>query len=355
VKLFNHIKFDFFLNKKFQTSFFLKKFISLFVLLTLFLNIQAQDTTKVNNRKKVKLPFFRPAPTFNKTRTIVLSTSLVGAYAGTMTYLNQIWYKDSERSAFHFYDDSGDWQQVDKMGHFHTAYMEAVWLTKMMKWTGTKHKKSALIGSLLAFGFQSSIEIFDGFSSKWGASMYDVGANALGAGLAYTQYYFWNEQRIRSKYSFQSIQHQDAQLAQRSNSLYGETHLEQIIKDYNGLVIWLSVNPSSFNKNATKALWVNVAVGYAGGGMYGGSKNEWEDKNGNLIQRNDIERYRRFFLSLDVDWERIPTKSPALKTLFSIINIVKVPFPALEMNTKGEIIFHPMFFLNWDKPIILKK
>jgi len=315
------------------------------------ISTNAQDTTKLKQR----IPFFKAAPTFNKPRTIVFSSTLGASYIGTMTYLNQIWYAGSDRSKFHFFDDSGEWLQVDKMGHFHTTYMESVWLTKMMKWTGTKEKKSAMIASLLGFGFQTSIELFDGFSDKWGASISDVGANAIGASLAFTQYYFWGEQRIRSKYSFHTIYHQDAQLAQRSNSLYGETHLEQIIKDYNGLVIWLSVNPSSFNKNAKKALWVNFALGYAGGGMYGGFENKWKDENGISIERYDVQRYRRFFLSLDVDWERIPTKSPVLKTIFSIINVIKVPFPAMEYNTKGEILFHPMFFLNWDKPIILKK
>lgn len=325
------------------------------LLFTIFLlinfNTFSQDSTKV----KQKLPFFKPAPEFNKARTIALSASLGAGYIGTMTYLNQIWYAGSDRSKFHFFDDSGEWLQVDKMGHFHTTYIEAVYLTKMMKWTGTKDRKAALIGSLVGFGFQTSIEIFDGFSDKWGASVSDVGANLLGAGLAYTQFYFWNEQRIRTKYSFHAVDHLDAQLQNRSNSLYGETHLEQIIKDYNGLVIWLSINPTSFNKKATKALWVNFAFGYAGGGMYGGFENEWEDENGNLIQRFDVERYRRFFFSLDVDWERIPTKSPVIKTLFSVLNFVKVPFPAMEVNTKGELIFHPMFFLNWNRPIILKK
>ncbi len=324
-------------------------FFLLFILVSF--NTFAQDSSRIKQR----IPFFKPAPEFNKGRTIALSTSLGASYVGAMVGLNQIWYAGTDRSKFHFFDDSGEWLQVDKMGHFHTTYMQSVLLTKMIRWTGTKDKKAALIGALVGFGFQSSIEIFDGFSAKWGASVSDIGANFIGASLAYTQYYFWNEQRIRTKYSFHKVNHLDAQLVSRSNSLYGETPLEQIIKDYNGLVIWISVNPSSFNKNAKKALWVNLAFGYAGGGMYGGFENEWEDKHGNSIQRFDVERYRRFFFSLDVDWERIPTKSPVLKTLFSVINIIKVPFPALELNTKGELIFHPMFFLNWDKPIFLKK
>lgn len=306
-------------------------------------------------KDSTKLHFFEPAPTFNKGRTIALSSTLVGVYTGTMLGLNQLWYANAERSAFHFFDDSKEWQQVDKIGHFHTAYMESVWLTKLMRWTGTKPKKSALIGAVLGWSFQTSIEIFDGFSAKWGASWSDVGANTIGSALAYTQFYFWNEQRIRSKYSFHAVTHSDAQLQNRSNKLYGSSEIERLLKDYNGLVVWLSVNPSSFMKKKTKVDWLNIAVGYGASGMYGGFANEWKDEQGNLITRYDVERYRRFFLSLDVDWERISTKSPYLKTFFSIINVIKVPAPAMEFNTKGEIIFHPMFFLNWNVPIYLKK
>jgi len=326
-----------------------------FGFLVLLFSISVKSFAQKSDTTKTKLHFLEPAPSFNKTRTIVLGTSLAGAYGGTMIFLNQLWYADAAKSKFHFFDDSKEWLQVDKMGHFHTTYMEAVWLTKMMKWTGTKDRKSALIGSLTALGFQTSIEIFDGFSDKWGASGSDVAANFLGAGLAYSQYYFWNEQRIKSKYSFHSVTHADAQLQMRANELYGTGAIEQIIKDYNGIVVWLSVNPSSFSKRKTIAPWLNFAVGYAGGGMYGGFENKWEDENGNLFVRNDVQRYRRFFLSADVDWDRIPTKSPYVKTLFSILNIVKVPFPAMEFNTKGEVIFHPMFFLNWNTPIFLKK
>lgn len=304
---------------------------------------------------KTKLHFLEPAPSFNKTRAIVLTSSLTGAYTGTMLYLNQIWYAGEDKSKFHFFDDSKEWLQVDKMGHFHTTYMEAVWLTKMMKWTGTKDRKSAMAGALLALSFQTSIEVFDGFSEKWGASGSDVAANFLGASLAYTQYYFWNEQRIKSKYSFHAVSHTDAQLQQRSEALYGTNPISSLIKDYNGIVVWLSVNPSSFSKRETIAPWLNVAVGYAGGGMYGGFENEWEDDKGNFIVRDDVERYRRFFLSADVDWDKIPTKSPYVKTLFSILDVVKVPFPAMEFNTKGEVLFHPMFFLNWNTPIYFKK
>lgn len=156
-----------------------KHFFCLLTLIFLF------STSLLAQTDSVKLRFFEPAPYPHKTRIISLSTSLSLAYAGTMTGLNYIWYSDSQKSKFHFFNDAREWQQVDKLGHFHTTYFESVWATKMLRWSGVPNKKASIYGSLLGFGFQSSIEIFDGFSEKWGASWSDIGFNALGSGFGF--------------------------------------------------------------------------------------------------------------------------------------------------------------------------
>ena len=327
----------------------MKAFISsILLVLCSQLSIAQNDTTK--------LKFFESAPTLNKGRIIGVSSGLVGAYAGAMTGLNFIWYSDSPRSKFHFFNDAAEWKQVDKMGHMHTSYFETVWATQMLRWSGVDNKKASIYGALAGFSFQSSIEIFDGFSDKWGASWSDIGFNALGSGLALTQNLLWQEQRIRTKYSFHKVSYPDAQLEQRAIDLYGSGKIERLIKDYNSLAIWVSVTPSRFMKNPNpRTSWLALSLGYAGGDMYGGFDNTWDDENGNEINRNDIEQYRRCFFSLDVDFEQIPAKKHGWKTLLMIMNIVKAPMPALEVNTRGEVIFHPMFYLNWNKPIVLKK
>lgn len=303
-----------------------------------------------------RLKFFEPAPTLNKGRIIGLSTGLAGAYAGAMFGLNYIWYKDAPKTKFHFFNDAKEWKQVDKLGHIHTTYFESVWATQMLRWSGVDDKKAAIYGSLMGFGFQSSIEIFDGFSEKWGASWSDIGFNAVGSALALSQNLAWNEQRIRTKYSFHQISYPDAQLEQRAVDLYGSGKVERLIKDYNSLAIWLSITPSRFMKNPRpQTSWLALSLGYMGGDMYGGFDNTWEDENGNLIDRTDIDQYRRFFFSLDVDFQQIPAKKHGWKTLLRVMNIVKAPMPALEVNTRGEVIFHPMFYLNWNKPIVLRK
>lgn len=303
-----------------------------------------------------KLKFFEPASSLNKPRIIGLSSGLTAGYIGAMVGLNTIWYSNEERGKFRFFNDAKEWKQVDKAGHLATAYYETVLISQMLRWSGIDNKKASIYGALIGFGFQSSIEIFDGFSEKYGASWSDVGFNAIGSGLALSQNLLWEEQRIRIKYSFHQITYDDSQLKQRAADLYGTGFVERLIKDYNSLALWVSITPSRFMKNPhPRAKWLALSVGYMGGDMFGGFDNSWIDENGVKIDRNDVKQYRRFFLSLDVDFEQIPAKKHAWKTLLRILNIVKAPMPAMEFNTKGQVVFHTMFYFNWNKPIVFKK
>jgi hypothetical protein len=69
--------------------------------------------------------------------------------------------------------------------------------------------------------------------------------------------------------------------------------------------------------------------------------NNYYDKEGRVTSIG-LPRYKQFYLSLDINTALIPTKSRFLKTIFSAINIIKFPAPALEFNTLGEVKFHPM-------------
>ena len=66
-----------------------------------------------------------------------------------------------------------------------------------------------------------------------------------------------------------------------------------------------------------------------------------ETKLTNPVPQNP---YRQFYLSLDLDLTKIETKSKLLQSIFSVVNFIKVPSPTLEINTKGNIKFHYMFF-----------
>lgn len=78
--------------------------------------------------------------------------------------------------------------------------------------------------------------------------------------------------------------------------------------------------------------------------MLGGFQNRGYDKDGNItFDRPDIIRHRQWYLSPDIDLSKIRTNSRALKTAFTILNMVKIPAPALELS-KGKLKVHALYF-----------
>jgi hypothetical protein len=305
-----------------------------------FQTIEAQSDSAFISKETPR--WLVPSTVLNKKRLALFTGSAVVGYSATMVGLNYLWYADFPRSSFHFFDDSGEWQQIDKAGHTVTPYLEAYYIMNILRWSGVKHKPAAIYAGLTAFMLQNSIEVFDGFSTEWGASVSDVAANFTGAALMTSQELIWGEQRIRLKVLPHLQSYPDGELNDRADQLYGSSVIVRFIKDYNALNTWLSVNPASFNKSQKHLRWLNIAVGYGAGGMYGGYENTWHDINGNYHDRTDIQRYRRFFLSLDVDFSKIKTRSRTVKAFLDVLNIVKVPAPAIEFNSKGQLRFHPL-------------
>ena len=76
----------------------------------------------------------------------------------------------------------------------------------------------------------------------------------------------------------------------------------------------------------------------------GGYENEWNDSQGNHFSRPDIQRVRHYLLSADVDLTRIHTNNKLLKTVLSLVNMVKIPAPAIELNSLGRVKVHGIYF-----------
>lgn len=268
--------------------------------------------------------FLTPSDTLNIQRRNAVVISEASLVTLSLVGLNQIWYADFERSKFHTVNDNNDWLQMDKLGHVFTAYQMGKQGANVLNWSGVSKKDQLLYGATLGFGFLTAVEVLDGFSSEWGFSWGDIGANALGTGLYISQELLWNEQRIDLKFSF----HQTSYAEQRPETL-GKSFFEQVLKDYNGQTYWLSFNLHSFFKKSKIPEWLNLAVGYSGNGMLYGSK----VPDNQVLTTNS--RYRQFFLSFDLNLQKIRTESAFLRTIFNIFNLIKVPFPALEINKNG--------------------
>jgi uncharacterized protein YfiM (DUF2279 family) len=278
--------------------------------------------------------FLKPEDSLNYQRRNTIIISEVAFSAVVLVGLNQLWYADYPKSNFHTINDNADWLQMDKVGHVFSSYQLGSFGKNALQWSGVSRKNQLIYGSTLGLVFLSTVEVMDGYSAKWGASLGDVAANATGTALFVSQELLWKEQRIVPKFSFHTSPYASA----RPNVL-GNTLGEQILKDYNGQTYWLSVNLYSFLKGSKIPKWLNVAIGYGAEGMLTGN-----DEFVNTIFLTESDRTRQFYFSFDADLTKIKTKSHLLKTVFSVFNTIKIPAPTLEIRAKGNSKFHTFYF-----------
>ena len=278
---------------------------------------------------------------YNKKKIRTVAIANVAGYSFGMVGLYAAWYKDYPQSSFHFFNDGAEWLQVDKIGHAYSAYFDGRVSMEFWRRTGISRKKRILIGGFSGAAYQTVIETLDGFSSEWGWSWGDFAANIAGSSLLVAQELAWDEQRLQFKFSFHKKNYGDAQLNKRSDELFGASLAERALKDYNGQTYWMSANLRSFFPTSRLPRWLQVSVGTGAEGLFGARGNYDTDKNGlTTFARQDMPRYRQWYLAPDIDLTKIRTHKKGVKILFNILSLVKVPTPSLEYSKKG-------FAFNW--------
>ena len=81
---------------------------------------------------------------------------------------------------------------------------------------------------------------------------------------------------------------------------------------------------------------MNPAFGYGAYEMVHGREPE-----NNL---NGFYSYRQYFLSVDFDLSYINTRKKGIRTLLFFADMIKIPAPALEFNSREGAIFHWIYF-----------
>lgn len=278
--------------------------------------------------------FLTKSDYFSKKRLITVGTSSALTWTASDVVLYSAWYSNYSTSKFHLFDDRKEWLQMDKVGHFYTANKLSSSLSTIYQWTGLSRKKSIITGSLLSWGYQSSLEIFDGYSNGWGFSWSDMSANTLGV-LAYSlQEYFLNDQFVNFKMSA----HLSPYAKLRPNVL-GSNIPERLLKDYNGQTYWMSFSPFYLSKNDKLPKWLCLSLGYGIDSKIDGMKNHYYDINSNSL----FLAKRMFLFSLDIDFKKLPINNKRLKQFISVLNMVKVPLPTL-IYVDNKLHFKGIYF-----------
>lgn len=311
----------------------------------LFNPAAAQDSSASQPTKRIELSSASSVTyPYNKKRVKLVAAGNMVGYSAIMAGLYSTWYKDYPQSSFHSFNDIGEWKGMDKLGHVYSAYAESKASMELWRWTGLNRKKRIWLGGMSGAAYQTVIEVLDGFSSEWGWSWGDFGANMLGSGLLVSQELAWDEQRIQMKWSFHRKNYNNAGLNQRSDDIFGSGRAERFLKDYNGQTYWLSTSIKSFFPNTNLPAWLQISIGTGTEGLYGARKNYAIDKEGNeIFNRQDLQRYRQWYLAPDIDLTKIKTNKKALKVALNVFNILKFPAPSLEYSN-GKISWNWLHF-----------
>ena len=294
------------------------KFSFLIVFISFVFQLTAQD---INNSYLIN-----KNDSLTKKRKQILLITEASLYTLSLVSLNQLWYADYPRSNFHFINDNQEWLQMDKFGHMMSSYYTGISGIKAYEWAGFSRKNAIWYGGMTGSIFLTIIEILDGTSKEWGASSGDLLANTTGSLLAIGQAIYWKEQKIQLKYSYSPTN-----WALENPEQLGSNHLERALKDYNGQTYWLTCNLKSiFNiENTNFPNWLSIALGYSGSAMINPYPNETS--------------YRQYLFSLDVDLNKIKTKSAVLNSILHTFGFLKFPFPAFEISNK-KLHFHSIYY-----------
>lgn len=265
-------------------------------------------------------------PGFKTKRFKVILTLCFLAYVILVAGLDIAWYSNQKTESFHFFNDWPEWKQLDKFAHLFWTFQACALATRLLGFAQLRERSILFGGTILGFIFVSSIEIGDGFSEHYGASVFDILANATGSILFVSQRLLFREIRIWPKFSFHPTS-----FAPLRPEILGNNLLTEILKDYNGQTFWYSVR---FKKLPLPS-WLTIAVGVGAEGMVYG-----RDAQNEIM---GFSPYRKFFLSVDLDLTHYRSSSKILNSVMYGLNIIKFPAPAIEFSLNG-IKFHPIYF-----------
>ena len=242
----------------------------------------------------------------NYTNLYILSGTTAAAFTYTYGIQNNMWWK-GRKSDFHF-NWKEDWNAslgADKVGHLFFGYTVANIYDHAFQTVGYSKNKSVLYSGILAFTYQTFLEIRDGFSSEYGFSWGDFSANLIGSTFPILQQEYPTLQNFNFKISYRA-----------SSRFKNNSHI-YIMDDYESTFHWLSIDfdkllPSSVDNIIPD--FINVAIGHSVGGL------------------STNKEHHKFYIGLDWDLEALPGDSPILKFIKNTLNLYHLPAPTIQIH-----------------------
>ena len=114
---------------------------------------------------------------------------VLGEVTAVAWYGRQNWWEDGFRGHFRRGDEGWFGQNTyaggaDKLGHFYTSYVGGRLLAKAFRAMGNDPDQALLLGTTLALGTMTAVEVADGYAKGWRFSKEDAIMNVAGTASA---------------------------------------------------------------------------------------------------------------------------------------------------------------------------
>jgi hypothetical protein len=248
-----------------------------------------------------------------------------GATLGvTYWYANRTWWKD-DHTRFHF-DNGADLvysRNLDKFGHVYGGAIAADMFSGALRWSGLDRVSSAWYGFALSMFVQMVIEVKDGFSPRWGYSVWDVTTGTLGSLFTTLKVHNPVFEALDIKFSY--YMRNDKYFSWIKSDGTGTWNDDYINQTY-----WISAKMHSLLPERAATWWPSwlaLALGVGVDDSLNGYDSRHPDRtNGNI----------ELYLALDVDVTRIlPSDNAFWETFKHYLNYIKFPAPALRLTPRA--------------------
>ncbi len=248
-----------------------------------------------------------PPRRYTKIDPIPASTYL-GVYVGILAALHYYQEKTFWRAtqSFRIRNNFDESLSANYGGHFDGGYFVSYVSEQALIASGVSYKLAPIYGAIAGLGYQTYVEVLDGYGTDFSLSPYEVYAQTLGV------LYF-----VASQYS-RTFQDLSPKFTYFPSGWFGDmpkAGSETPIDDYSAWNFWISANVKDLTQWNFWPAWLNIAAGY-------GARN-----------LGDPGERRVVTLALDYDLVKIlPDGSPGWNWTRQTLDFFKLPAPGVEWD-----------------------
>lgn len=264
---------------------------------------------------------------------IITGGVVAGLFIGLHEYQKNTIWKD-KATKFKIAEDMYQEIYLDKFGHFYGGYLDSYIGREALLASGFSDNAANAWGAVLGLGYQTYIEVLDGYGDNWGFSPSDFYFDAAGSAFFLAQHYVPYLQNVTPKFIY--IPGAWTGDADRKGS-------KMFMDNYSSQIFFFSFNlgnmlPDSWAKHYPK--WLQPSIGYR-------VKNLNQEFARLHKMPNGLEIYGdcKYLFSFDIDLVKVlPDGPPFWNWLRQGLNLVKIPTPTIEFGegTKPKFyLFYP--------------